>query len=113
MHPTMESFLAGFNNATNLTPYVANGPSGPRLDGFPIRWIGVMPIYDTSAHVSQYQAYFGDQSYWYFGERSPIDVQVSRDVYFATDEVGIRALERFDIQLMADSATAVLQLAAS
>ena len=113
MHPTMESFLAGLNNATNLTPYVANGPNGPRLDGFPIRWIGVMPIFDTSAHVSQYQVYFGDQSYWYFGERNPLDVQVSRDVYFATDEVGIRALERFDIQLMADSATAVLQLAAS
>ncbi len=113
MHPTMEAFLAGLNSSTNLQPYVPSGPNGPRLDGFPIRWIGVMPIYDTSAHVSQYQVYFGDQSYWYFGERSALDIQVSRDVYFATDEVGIRALERFDIQLMADNATAVLQLAAS
>jgi HK97 family phage major capsid protein len=63
--------------------------------------------------LSQYQVYFGDHSYWYFGERVALDLQVSRDVYFATDEVGIRALERFDIQLMADNATAVLQLAAS
>jgi HK97 family phage major capsid protein len=113
MHPTMEGFLASLNNATNLTPYVPGGPTGPTLDGFPVRWIGVMPIYDTSAHVSQYQAYFGDHSFWYFGERTGLDVQVSRDVYFATDEIGIRALERFDIQLMADQATAVLQLAAS
>ena len=72
-----------------------------------------MPIYDQSAHLSQYQVCFGDHSYWYFGERSGLDVQISRDVYFATDEVGIRALERFDIELMADQATAVLQLAAS
>jgi HK97 family phage major capsid protein len=113
MHPSMEGFLAGLNSATNLTPYVASGPNGPRLDGFPIRWIGVMPIYDTIAHVNQYQVYFGDQSYWYFGERSSLDIQVSRDVYFTSDEVGIRALERFDIQLMADAATTVLQLAAS
>ena len=113
MHPTMESFLAGLNNGTNLNPYVAAGPNGPTFDGFPVRWIGVMPIFDQLAHINQYQVYFGDQSYWYFGERTGLDVQVSRDVYFATDEVGIRALERFDIQLMADPATAVLQLAAS
>src|SRR4029077_8715126 len=113
MHPTMEGFLAGLNNATNLTPYVANGPNGPTLDGVPGRWIGVMPIYAQSAHVNQYQVYFGDHSYWYFGERTGLDIQASRDVYFATDEVGIRALERCDIQLMADNATAVLQLAAS
>jgi len=113
MHPTMEAFLAGLNSSTNLTPYVANGPNGPTLDGFPVRWVGVMPIYDQSAHLSQYQVYFGDHSYWYFGERSGLDVQISRDVYFATDEVGIRALERFDIELMADQAMGVLQLAAS
>ena len=113
MHPTMESFLAGLNNATNLTPYVANGRNGPTLDGFPVRWIGVMPIFDQSAHINQYQVLFGDHSYWYFGERTGLDIQTSRDVYFATDEVGIRALERFDIQLMADNATSVLQLAAS
>jgi len=113
MHPTMENFLAGLNNSTNLTPYVPNGQNGPTFDGFPVRWIGVMPIFDTSAHTNQYQVYFGDHSYWYFGERTGLDIQQSRDVYFATDEVGIRALERFDIQLMADNATAVLQLAAS
>jgi len=112
MHPTMESFLCSLNTSTYV-PYVATGPNGPTLEGFPVRWIGVMPIYDTAVHLSQYQVYFGDHSYWYFGERVALDLQVSRDVYFATDEVGIRALERFDIQLMADNATSVLQLAAS
>lgn len=112
MHPTMESFLSGLNGSSYV-PYVASGPNGPTFEGFPVHWIGVMPIYDQIAHASQYQVYFGDHSYWYFGERSGLDVMVSRDVYFATDEVGIRALERFDIQLMADAATSVLQLAAS
>jgi len=112
MHPTMETLLCGFNSST-YAPYVASGPNGPTLEGFPIRWIGVMPVFDSAVHLSQYQVYFGDQSFWYFGERTALDVQTSRDVYFATDEIGIRALERFDIQLMADNATSVLQLAAS
>jgi hypothetical protein len=40
-------------------------------------------------------------------------VDVSNDIYFATDEVGVRFLERFDPELMADQACAVLQLASS
>jgi len=38
---------------------------------------------------------------------------VSNDIYFATDEIGIRFLERFDPELMADQSNAVLQLTAS
>jgi HK97 family phage major capsid protein len=113
LHPTMEAHLASLNNQTNLSPYVPMGPNGPTLDGFPIRWVGVMPIYDTTAHLNQYQVVFGDLSYWYFGLRNDLDVQSSRDVYFATDEIGIRALERFSVQLLANNAAAVLQLAAS
>src|SRR5258705_2546162 len=41
-----------------------------------------------------------------------VRVDVSNDIYFATDEVGIRFLERFDPELMADPSCAVLQLAA-
>jgi len=40
-------------------------------------------------------------------------VDVSIDIYFATEEVGVRFLDRFDPELMADPSCAVLQLAAS
>ena len=39
-------------------------------------------------------------------------VDVSNDIYFATDEVGVRFLEPIDSELMADQSNAVLQLAA-
>ncbi len=113
MNRTMEALLVTFNTSATVTPYIASGPNGPTLDGFPIRWVGVMPVYDTTVHLSQYQAVFGDLSYWYLGERGSMRVDVSNDIYFATDEVGVRFLERFDAQLMADPSCAVLQLAAS
>jgi hypothetical protein len=40
-------------------------------------------------------------------------VDVSKDIYFAADEVDTRFLERFDPELMAAQSNAVLQLAAS
>jgi HK97 family phage major capsid protein len=113
MNRTMEALLVSFNTSATVTPYIANGPNGPTLDGFPIRWVGVMPVYENVAHLSQYQAVFGDLSYWYLGERGSMRVDVSNDIYFATDEVGVRFLERFDPELMADQSNAVLQLAAS
>src|SRR4051794_40944176 len=113
MNRTMEALLVTFNSSATVTPYIADGPHGPTFDGFPIRWVGVMPVYDTTVHLSQYQAVFGDLSYWYLGERGSMRVDVSNDIYFATDEVGIRFLERFDAQLLADQSCAVLQLAAS
>src|SRR5882672_1569937 len=110
---TMEALLVTFNSSATVTPYIANGPGCPTLDGFPIRWVGVMPVYDSTVHLNQYQAVFGDLSYWYLGERGSMRIDVSNDIYFATDEVGIRFLERFDPELMADQSNAVLQLAAS
>ncbi len=101
------------NTSATVTPYIANGPDGPTLDGFPIRWVGIMPVYDQTNHFNQYQVVFGDLSYWYLGERGSMRVDVSNDIYFATDEVGIRFLERFDPELMADQSNAVLQLSAS
>ncbi len=114
MHPTMEVLLNQLNANVNFDkPYVPMGPNGPTFDGFPVRWVGVMPVYDTAVHLSQYQVGFGDLSYWYFGERRGLDVQTSNEVFFATDEIGVRALERFDVQALNDNAFAVLQLAAS
>jgi HK97 family phage major capsid protein len=114
LNRTMEAQLVTYNTSATVTPYMASGPNGPTLDGFPIHWVGVMPVYDNvSNHFNQYQAVFGDLSYWYFGERGSLRADVSNDIYFATDEVGVRFLERFDTQLMADQSCAVLQLCAS
>src|SRR5882762_6701529 len=60
MNRTMEALLTTYNTSATVTPYLPAGPNGPTLDGFPIRWVGVMPVYDTTPHLNQYQAVFGD-----------------------------------------------------
>jgi len=111
-HPSMEALFVSFNTSATVTPYVRNGQEC-RLDGFEIVWTPIMPVYSTSATLNTYQIYFGDLSWWYFGVRRDLDVQTSRDVYFATDEVGVRALERFDIHAMGQKCSSALQLSAS
>jgi HK97 family phage major capsid protein len=114
MHPTMEALLVSFNTSATVTPYItASNGREATLDGFPVRWVGVMPIKDTAAHVNQVQALFGAHSFWYLGERRMLQVETSREVYFATDEIGIRALERFDVEAMAIDAMGALALSAS
>jgi len=81
------------------------------------RWrtltVSVLPAFGTAPNASATPVLFGDLTYGYLGLRSEIDGQTSRDAYFTTDEIGLRALERFDVNLMANAAMAVLQLAAS
>jgi HK97 family phage major capsid protein len=114
MNATMEALLVSFNTSSTVTPYIPRGANGePTLDGFPVRWVDSFPIYDSSAHVSQLQLTFGEPAYQYLGVRSGIRMETSSDVFFATDEIALRALERFAVGLMADDANAVLQLAAS
>jgi len=110
-HPSMEGLLRSLNTGTYAPFTSENGVA--RLDGFPVRWVGVMPVYDTAVHAGQSQVYFGDLSYWYLGERSPISVETSRDVFFSTDELAVRALERFCVAAMAPDAMAVLSTANS
>ena len=113
-HPTMDSLFATYNTSATVMPYLRNGPNGmPTLDGFPVRWVPVMPVYGTSATAGANQVLFGDLSYTYLGVRSGIDFQTSRDAAFATDEILLRALERFDVQSMGTKSIAVLTLAAS
>jgi len=112
-HPTMDTLLVSFNTSATVVPYVRMPDGSATFDGFPIVWVPIMPVYSTSATLNAYQVYFGDLSWWYFGVRRAMDVQTSRDVYFATDEVGVRALERFDIHLMGQKASSALQLSAS
>jgi HK97 family phage major capsid protein len=111
-HMSMESKLSSFNTSGDK-PYIANGANGPTLDGYPIRWVECLPVLSTTATVNAVAALFGDATYQYLGTRSEIRIETSKEVYFATDEIAIRALERFCVNLMNDNANAALQLAAS
>jgi len=91
----------------------ANGNNPATLDGYPIRWCAVMQAYQTTAAVSAYLAFFGALSYWYLGERGAPRIEVSRDVFFATDELAMRALERIDVEVVGVDAMTALQAAAA
>ena len=123
MHPSFEQHLSGLNTAGDK-PYnpqaqiMGVGASGfanigPTLDGFPIRWVDVLPAYSTSANVSKVFMLFGDATYQYLGVRPGLGMEISREVFFATDELAFRCLERFTIGLMAAGAVSGLQTAAS
>jgi HK97 family phage major capsid protein len=111
-HPSMEALLRSFNTSS-YAPFVV-APSGhASFEGFPVRWAAALPVFDSAAHASQVQGVFGDLSYWYLGERASLTVETSREVFFATDELAVRALERFTVALMAADAMSALQMAAS
>lgn len=112
MHPSFEQHLSGLNSSGDK-PYVANGARGATLDGYPIRWVDVMPAYSTSANAEKVFMLFGDLSFQYLGVRSGMRFDTSKEAGFTTDEVLVRALERFTIGLMATGAVSGLQTAAS
>lgn len=112
MHPTFEQHLSGLNTAGDK-PYQANGLNGATLDGFPIRWVDIMPAYSTAANVSKVFMLFGDVSYQYLGVRGGIRFDTSREAGFTTDEILIRALERLTTGLMANGSVSGLETAAA
>jgi HK97 family phage major capsid protein len=110
MHPSFEQALATLNTAgdkpynpqaqimgTGAQPFT----TGPTLDGFPIRWVDVMPAYSSSVNASKVCVLFGDASFQYLGIRRGFQFETSREAAFANDEILIRATERFTIGLMA------------
>lgn len=107
MHPTMEPLLAKLNKYPN---FVVWDSQRQMLDGWPVRWIGVNAANDNTARADQYAMFFGDLSYWYLGTRGSLRVEASKEVYFATDELALRALERIDVEAMAVDAVATLTL---
>jgi HK97 family phage major capsid protein len=114
MNPTMEALLVTFNTLNQPLIYrPAMGGQPATLDGFPIRWVGVMQPYTTSAAAGTYLTVFGSLKHWYLGERGAPRIEVSREVFFATDEIAMRALERIDVEAMAVDAMSALQTAAS
>ena len=114
MHPSMEALLVTFNTINNPYIYVRQSGGQPAtLDGFPIRWIGSSQAYSNLAAASSFLAFFGDLSYWFLGERGAPRVEISREVFFATDELAMRALERIDVEALAVDAMSTLQTAAA
>ncbi|MBU6411033.1 MAG: phage major capsid protein [Verrucomicrobia bacterium] len=114
MHPTMEALLVTFNTiGTPLIYQPARGGQPATLDGFPVRWVGVMQPYTAGAAPAAFLAFFGALRYWFLGERGAPRIEVSREVFFATDELAMRALERIDVEAMAIDAMSALQTAAA
>ncbi|MCX6915755.1 MAG: phage major capsid protein [Verrucomicrobia bacterium] len=93
-HSSFDSLFVTYNTSATVVPYQRQPDGSAKLDGYEVVWVSTMPVYSTAANASAYPVYFGDLSWWYFGERLALSVETSRDVYFATDEIGIRALER-------------------
>lgn len=113
VHPTYEQLFASYNTSATVVPYIAAGANGPTLDGFPIVWVPDMPTYSTSATVSVVHALFGDASFNYLGVRSNMRFDLSREAGFTTDEVLVRALERFTIGKTATDCVAGLRCSAT
>jgi HK97 family phage major capsid protein len=112
LNSTWEPALRAFNTYPNFIVY-ENVNGQPKFDGWPVRWIGVSQPYLTTAAASTFIAFFGDLSYWYLGERGAPRVEMSREVFFATDELAMRALERIDVEAMGIDAMATLETAAA
>ena len=110
LHPTFEPLLRSFNKYPNFVVFAPQNGQ-PMLDGWPVRWIGVSQAYQSTAAADTALAFFGDASYWYLGERGAPRVEVSKEVYFATDELAMRALERVDVEAMAIDAMVTLKTA--
>lgn len=122
LHPSFEQKLSAFN-ASGDKPYnpqaqiLGSGANpmttGPTLDGFPIRWLDVMPVYTTSDVLSTVHVLFGDVSFQYLGIRGGIRFDTSTEAGFTTDEILVRALERLTTGLMATGAVGGLITAAA
>jgi HK97 family phage major capsid protein len=113
LNPSFEPVLRGFNSYPSFIVYDTSNPGKPTFDGWPVRWVGVMQPMLTTAAASTFINFFGDLSYWFLGERGAPRVEVSREVFFATDELAMRALERIDVEAMGIDAMAALQTAAA
>ena len=111
LNPTFEPILRGMNSYPNFIVYDTSNPGKPTFDGWPVRWVGVTQPMLTTAAASTFIAFFGDLSYWFLGERGVPRIEVSREVFFATDELAMRALERIDVEAMGIDAMAALQTA--
>lgn len=65
--------------------------------GYPVEFVPSMPFTPTGAAADHIPLILGDLSMGAFlGDRRQMTVESSRDAYFTTDQLGIRAIERID-----------------
>lgn len=109
LSPTFEPLLRSFNQYPNFVIFT-NENGKPMFDGWPVRWVGVTQANNGTAAPGTFPVFFGALNYWYFGERGNPRLEVSKELFFQTDELALRALERIDIQNLAVDAMAAVQL---
>lgn len=110
MHRSHDQLLSSFNAGTDCFKQTADGPT---LDGYPVHYIDVLPVYSASAAASQLQILFGNPRFQALGIHKGITLAVSDEVLFATDEMIYRVGERLVTENLNAEALAVLQLAAA
>lgn len=112
LHRSHERILAGFNSKS-VNAYIVNGANGESmLDGYPVRWVEVMPAFGSEPAPGQGQIAFADARLDWLATTGEFCFGTSENVYFPTDEALLTCFERFTCGLMYDDAAAVLQLAA-
>ena len=111
-HPSIEQKLSTLNTSGDK-PYQANGLNGATLDGFPIRWVDVLPVYSAVDAASTVFGLFGDASFMYLGVRGGVRFDTSKEAGFTTDEILVRALERLTVGKMATGSMGGIITAAS
>ena len=68
-----------------------------QLLGYPVQFVSIM---STAEANSQICCFLGDLSQGvYLGERRRLEIAKSSDVFFTSDEVAVRATERFGINI--------------
>ncbi len=73
------------------------GGATPLLLGFPVELVDCLPKIADDAVSTASWAFGSLYRSWMMGQRRGIEIAQSREVYFASDQVGIRATERIDI----------------
>ncbi|MCP4569990.1 MAG: phage major capsid protein [FCB group bacterium] len=79
---------------------------GKTFMGYPVEYVDVMPSSEANSQICMF---FGDlEAGVFLGDRRKLNIVQDRSVYFAEDQIGIRATERFAINVFGhgDSSTA-------
>src|ERR1035437_9169645 len=63
INPTFDPALRAMNTYPNFIVFDTSNPGKPTFDGWPVRWVGVMQAFQTTAAASSFIGFFGDLSY--------------------------------------------------
>lgn len=73
------------------------GGATPILIGFPVELVDSLPATSADAVSTACWSFGSLWRSWMLGQRRGVEVAQSREVYFASDQIGIRGAERIDI----------------